>query len=55
MIPALRKSLAIRRGITLPEPEAVDYVAFKEREYDRLAEVLRSSLDMKKIYEILDV
>ena len=55
VIPAIRKSLAIRRGITLPEPEAVDYVAFKEREYDRLAEVLRSSLDMKKIYEILDV
>ena len=53
VIPALRKSLARRRGITLPEEAPVDYTAFKEKEYDRLAEVLRQSLDMDRIYAIM--
>ena len=53
VIPALRSALARQRGITLQESETVDHAAFREREYDRLAEMLRNSLDMKKIYEIL--
>jgi len=31
----------------------LDYRAFKEREYDKLAAALRSALDMKKIYGII--
>lgn len=31
-----------------------DLHAYKEAEYDKLADLVRSSLDMKKIYEILD-
>ena len=53
VIPALRRSLARLRGIELPEAEPVDHAAFKEREYDRLADLLRGSLDMKLIYGIL--
>ena len=31
-----------------------DWQAYKEKQYDKLADLLRESLDMKKIYEILD-
>lgn len=30
-----------------------DYIAYKEEQYDKLAEILRESLDMEKIYEIM--
>ena len=53
VIPALRKSLARRRGIVLPEETPMDYQAFKEGEYDRLAQVLRQSLDMDRICSIM--
>lgn len=31
----------------------MDYIAYKEEQYDKLAEILRESLDMEKIYEIM--
>lgn len=31
-----------------------DLAAHKQREYDRLADLIRSSLDMQQIYNILD-
>lgn len=34
--------------------EAFDLQAYKEQEYDKLADLVRRSLDMKKIYEILE-
>ena len=34
--------------------EAFDLKAYKEQEYDKLADLVRRSLDMKKIYEILE-
>ena len=38
----------------LDDLKAVDLKDFKERQYDLLADDLRSHLDMKKIYEILE-
>ena len=32
----------------------MDYAAYKERQYDRLAEILRENVDMKRIYEIME-
>lgn len=41
-----------------PEPEPVfsgqDWKQYKEEQYDKLADLVRSSLDMKKVYEILE-
>ena len=34
--------------------EDFDLQAHKEQEYDKLADLVRRSLDMKKIYEILE-
>ena len=46
------RTLADRKGISIAD-EAVDYRIFKEREYERLAEILRQSLDMDRIYSML--
>ena len=53
IIPALRRSLAGLRGLSCDDGEKPDYKEFKEREYDRLAEVLRNSLDINGIYRIM--
>ena len=46
-------ALAARKGITLEMAGQMDYKAYKEEQYDKLAEILRESLDMEKIYEIM--
>ena len=39
----------------MPEQkEELSFNEFKEREYDKLAKLLRENLDMKEIYKILD-
>lgn len=43
-----------RKGLKSINFEVPDYWEFKEQQYDKLAEVVRSSLNMKKIYEILE-
>ena len=47
-------ALAKKKGIALEDITSVDFQSFKETQYDLLAEGLRSHLDMKKIYEILE-
>ena len=37
-----------------PIPAGRDWKEYKEEQYDRLADLVRRSLDMKKVYEILD-
>lgn len=51
---AIVTALAAAKGMDASQITAVDFAAFKERQYDILAEELRRSLDMKKIYEILE-
>lgn len=41
------------KGIAQLDGEGLTYEAFKEQEYDKLAELLESALDMDKIYEIV--
>lgn len=48
----LASALAAEKGIQF-ESEAVDYQAFKDAEYDKLAQVLRENLDMDFIYGII--
>lgn len=46
-----------KRAETEPEAQVQpyhDWKQYKEEQYDRLADLVRNSLDMKKIYEILD-
>lgn len=43
-----------RKGLETISFDVADYWEFKEQQYDKLAEVVRGSLNMKKIYEILE-
>lgn len=45
--------LAQRKGIGWDETEGVDYAAYKESQYDKLAETLREYLDMDAIYRMI--
>lgn len=48
------RALAQRKGITEEMSLTVDYAAFKESQYDLLADGLRAHLDMEAIYRILE-
>ncbi len=47
------QALAARKGITLEEAGETDWEGYRERQFDKLAAVLRQSLDMEKIYQIM--
>ena len=49
----LVSALAREKGISSGVGRAVDFAAFKETQYDLLAQGLREHLDMERIYEIL--
>lgn len=50
---AVLKALAQRKGIAFGNGELLDYRAFKEIQYDKLADTLRQYLNMEEIYGIL--
>ena len=47
------RHLAERKGLVLGE-DGVDYGLFKEQQYDKLADSVRKSLDMERIYRIME-
>ena len=47
------KALAKKKGITLEKASGMDLKSFKEEQYDKLADGIRSYLDMERIYEIM--
>ncbi len=50
---ALARALAARKGLDW-EPEAcMDYKAYREQQYDRLAQALRENLDMERVWGIM--
>lgn len=48
-------ALGNKKGIDMTKVSAFDIAAFKETQYDILADEMRKHLDMTKIYEILDM
>ena len=49
----LLRDAAERKGILSGDFQMTERRAYKEMQYDRLAEIIRASLDMEKIYEIM--
>ena len=47
------QALAKKKGVTLTD-EALDTHAYKEQQYDKLADSVRKSLDMERIYRIME-
>ncbi len=49
VVTALRK----KKGLATQPGTAVSYLEYKEKQYDRLADLLRESLDMDRIYSLM--
>ncbi|MGI6776962.1 MAG: cobyric acid synthase [Acetivibrionales bacterium] len=49
----LINNLRKKRGLNEVNQEYIEFRKLKEREYDRLAEILRQNLDMKAVYKII--
>lgn len=45
--------LAEKKGLTMDEVKTVDYASYKQQQYDKLAGLLRQSLDMDSIYRMM--
>lgn len=50
----LVKALMKGKGLDADDVKIVDLTAYKEQQYDKLAEIIRESLDMDAVYEILE-
>lgn len=50
---AICQRLAEQKGVKLPEAEGTSYQNLREKEYDRLADLVRQNLDMEKVYGML--
>ena len=45
--------MRISKGFNADDSKIISYSEYKNRQYDELADILRNSLDMDMIYEIL--
>ena len=54
LVERLAAYLAERKGISVPQTRVEPRAARRERQYDRLAEVVRESLDMERIYREME-
>ena len=51
--PAILHALALKKGVSMDTGQMLDYRAYKETQYDLLADTLREHMDMQAIYDIL--
>lgn len=51
----LISSLAHQKGISMAQIKTIDFAEYKEKQFDILADTLRKHVDMKKIYEIMEM
>ena len=54
VVSGIVKALAKRKGLDFANLKLKDYNQYKNEQYDKLADILRQSLDMKAIYKIIN-
>ena len=54
LVNRLAQYLAARKGITVSDKPVETRAAYRDRQYDLLADAVRKSLDMKCVYEIME-
>ena len=54
MITALTGWLASRKGISLPETASIPAAAYRQQQYDLLADLVRNNLDLDRVYRIME-
>ena len=50
----LAEYLAARKGVEIPSVQLSDRAAYRNRQYDLLADAVRKSLDLERIYQIME-
>ncbi|MBE5842819.1 MAG: cobyric acid synthase [Butyrivibrio sp.] len=53
--PKLIQVLADKKGVQIETSETMDYEAFKESQYDALADMMREHMDMSYVYSIMGI
>ncbi len=54
LVDRLAQYLAARKGITVSDVPVETRAAYRDRQYDLLADAVRQSLDMERVYEIME-
>ncbi len=54
MVQRLVQAFLEKKGMDTAEMETLDLQSYKEKQYNKLADLLRENVDMKRIYEILN-
>ena len=54
LVDHLAQYLAARKGITVSDTPVEPRAAYRNRQYDLLADAVRESLDMPRVYEIME-
>ena len=54
MTNALARALLLAKGLDPQAAQAFDMVSYRQEQYDLLASGVRSSLDMERIYQIIE-
>ena len=54
LVDSLAQYLAARKGITISNAPVETRAAYRNRQYDLLADAVRKAMDMKRIYEIME-
>jgi adenosylcobyric acid synthase len=52
---ALLKKLCAMKGIEYDSAAVFDYAAYKEKQYDILADAIRENVDMHMIYKMMGI
>jgi len=55
IVKTIIKALAKNKDIEINTEDILDFESFKEKEYERLAKIMRESLDMDEIYRIIGI
>lgn len=54
IVETILRALCAQKGIAAPQSRILDYQAYKETQYDKLADELRAALDMEQLYTIME-